>query len=100
MFKSTSLRFKMLVGFSIITLFVAIAGGVGYWGSNTLGKAMTQITDEEAPIVNAQSDSLNDMVINLASLVHGSRGAGNDNPALLKESDQRLQLLKSPLDES
>ncbi|MDH5511340.1 MAG: hypothetical protein OEZ32_13450, partial [Nitrospinota bacterium] len=52
MFASRSLKFKILAGFTLLILFVATIGWIGYNGVDTVGGAMVQITDKDAPMAD------------------------------------------------
>lgn len=56
MFGNKSLKFKLLGGFMVIAAFVALSGGVGYWGAGVLGESIHQIANEEEPIVEASGN--------------------------------------------
>ncbi len=90
MFSDTSLRSKMLSGFASIILFVAIAGGVGYWGANELGTAMTQISDEEAPIVDTAMEMKITLLETMAN-IEAFRSATSVNATDDKSQIDRLK---------
>ncbi len=58
MFKNLKLGSKIILGFLAVVTLVAIAGVTGYWGVQTVGKALHTVANEEAPIVDASMEMM------------------------------------------
>ncbi|MDT8303882.1 MAG: hypothetical protein RQ760_20530, partial [Sedimentisphaerales bacterium] len=58
MFKNFKLGTKIILGFLAVVALVAIAGATGYWGVETVGKALHVVANEEAPIVDASMEMM------------------------------------------
>ncbi|MDH5509963.1 MAG: methyl-accepting chemotaxis protein [Nitrospinota bacterium] len=82
MFKGSSLRFKLLAGLFFISFFVLGAGGIGWWGANTLGSAVQQITEEEAPVSDASMElvvTINETLYNIEKFKSATNVIGSAN---------------------
>ena len=58
MFKNLKLGTKIILGFLAVVALVFIAGTAGYWGVQTVGKALHVVADEEAPIADASMEMM------------------------------------------
>ena len=61
MFKNRALGTKIVLGFMLMTAFIAVSGVVGYRGLQVVGDALYRVGDEEAPVV----DMANEMKLSL-----------------------------------
>ena len=68
MFSNRSLRFKILSGFFSMIAIILISGAGAYWGFSAISGALTRITQDEAPLVDASMEmkaSINETMTNL-----------------------------------
>lgn len=56
MLKNRSLGFKILAGYMVIIVFVAIAGMVGYRGISEVADSLRRVGEEEAPLVETANE--------------------------------------------
>ena len=53
MFKNVKLGTKIILGFLAVVALVGVAGVTGYWGVETVGKALHTVAEKEYPIADA-----------------------------------------------
>ena len=58
MFKNMKLGTKIILGFLAVVALVCVAGIAGYWGVQTVGKALHIVANEEAPIADASMEMM------------------------------------------
>ncbi len=58
MFKNQKLGTKIILGFLAVVALVCVAGVAGYWGVQTVGKALHVVANEEAPIADASMEMM------------------------------------------
>ncbi|UCC97478.1 MAG: hypothetical protein JSW66_16750 [Phycisphaerales bacterium] len=58
MFKNMKLGTKIILGFLAVVALVCVAGVTGYWGVQTVGKALHVVANEEAPIADASMEMM------------------------------------------
>lgn len=58
MFKNLKLGTKIILGFLAVVALVCVAGVTGYWGVQTVGKALHVVANEEAPIADASMEMM------------------------------------------
>ncbi|MBW8017782.1 MAG: hypothetical protein FVQ82_16535, partial [Planctomycetes bacterium] len=56
MFKNMKLGSKIIAGFLLVVVLVAIAGTSGYWGVTKVGNALHRVANEEVQILDAGSE--------------------------------------------